>query len=246
MKRTASLVAALAAVAGCAVSPVAAPIQSPRSAVTQAPPATTSPPPPAPSSSTPSPTPVRTVAPEAVIARLTRGIATFRTARITVRGETGATPLQATGAIDQTDPAKPKVRVTTVVAGQSLDLRIIDGVTYLQVPGSSGKYLKATKGTGTALTATQLAPAAQVKSWTSLSSVQHVGPVVENGISSDRYSADAVVQGTPVKLDVWIGDQDRPIRTKVVSASGTVIVDYSDFNAPVTITAPAPSQIATR
>ena len=45
------------------------------------------------------------------------------------------------------------------------------------------------------------------------------------------------------KVDLWLDDQDRPAKMTTTTSGVTMQVTYSDWGAPVTITAPPADQV---
>lgn len=214
-------------------------------------PATTSAPAPAVSSAAPNatpspaaPQPGQTVAVDAFVARLVRGATSFKTASITLVTDVAAAKIDAKGFIDQTDPAKPKLKLTMTNAGQAMELIMVDGVTYIQAPGSGGKYVKSTT---TAVAADQMSPAAQALAWKlSLKKVTFISKETISGQPTDHYQFTVTSNGVDTTVDNWIDAQDRPVQSQIAFTGGVTTVTYGNFDAPVTITAPAPDQIANR
>ncbi len=185
-------------------------------------------------SSTPTPTapqPGATLEAGAFADRLVAGASSFTTMSVkVVDGK-----LSASGVMDQSDPTSPKLKVTMTDGSQSVEIIHVDGVTYGKRTGDA-MYTKRS-GTGSE----SVAPADLMrKAKGGVTKVTYEGPETIDGVPTDRYLVETTVEGIGT-MQVWLDSKDRPVK---VSLSGSTTSTYSDFDEPVTITAPPASEIS--
>ncbi|MGH3624109.1 MAG: LppX_LprAFG lipoprotein [Sciscionella sp.] len=181
----------------------------------------------------------------------------------TIRGKT----THATGAgVIQFDPAT--LDLTTHAAGQSTEVRVLGGITYLRTGGGKWTKIDTSKLTGNS---TMNSSPDQMLSYLhgALDSVTSTGPATINGAHTTGYKATvdldkvAAKQKTPqakqaihgvekatgsktLPVQVWIDNQGRIAReqnSSTVTTQGhrittTITLDLTDYGTPVHVTAP--------
>lgn len=161
--------------------------------------------------------------------------------------------------------------LTVGTTSSKVGLRLIGNTIYLQVPPATqaGKWVKADAsalGSGAAQSYKDLGPqgmAAQFKK--GVKSITYVGATKINGQTVQHYTvvADASQLGTSLKAlaaqvpslatiktideQIYLSNDNVLQRLTITLPApvGTMQVDFTGWNAPVTITAPAPSAIET-
>lgn len=154
-------------------------------------------------------------------------------------------------------------------ATSTLSLRLIGNTIYLQVPPATpaGKWVKADAaalGTGAAQSYTNLGPQGMAEQFKKgVKSITYVGATKVNGRSVRHYTvvADAAQLGTSLKAlaaqvpslanvttiaeQIYLSDDNVLQRMTITLPApvGTMQVDFSNWDAPVTVTAPAASDI---
>jgi hypothetical protein len=209
------------------------------------------------------------VDPAAFVAKLKTAAKAITTARFTMAMDLSGQSVTAKGAIDMTGD-RPAMQLSMDLTGMGTptDMRIVDGVMYIQDPTSGGgKYLKMDlsdpngpmAGMGDALT--NYDPQAMIgsispdsfKKVTDLGSESVGGQQLEHyRVVLDTHAATSMFKNLPstaslpktMAYDMWLDGQDRMARFKMLMKNVTqVTATYSDYGADVHIAAPAASQV---
>jgi hypothetical protein len=209
------------------------------------------------------------VDPAAFVDRLKSAAAALTTARFTMTMEMSGQSVEAKGALDMTGE-HPAMEVTMDLTGMGTptDMRIVDGVMYIQDPTTGGgKYLKMDlsapdgplAGMGDALDSYnpndmigKMSPDA-FRKVTDLGSESLGGQQVEHyRVVFDTGAASKVFKNLPssaslpktVTYDMWLDSRDRIAKFKMLMKKVTqVTARYTDYGADVHITAPDPSDV---
>ncbi len=206
---------------------------------------------------------------DAFVAKLKHAAKSITTARFTLKMDLGGQSVDAKGAVDMTGD-KPAMQISMDLTGMGTptDMRIVDGVLYIQDPTSgSGKYLKLDlsdpngpmAGMGDALT--NYSPQSMIDSITAeaFKKVTDLGSETVGGQKLEHYrvvldtsAATKMLKSLPstaampktVTYDMWLDSQSRMARFTMLMKNVTrVSATYSDYGADVHIAAPAPSQV---
>ncbi|HEY2880456.1 hypothetical protein [Nocardioides sp.] len=208
------------------------------------------------------------VDPADFVATLKTAAKAVTTARFTMSMDLGGQTVDAKGALDMTGD-KPAMQLTMDLTGMGTpsEIRMVDGVMYIEAPGSNGTFVKMDlsdpsgplSGYGGALTdydpqsmINSMSPDA-FKKITDLGSETVAGQQLEHyRISLDTAEATKMFQNLPssgatpktLTYDLWLDSQSRLARFKIlVKGVSAVTATYSDYGAEVNITAPDPSDI---
>ncbi len=210
-----------------------------------------------------------TVDPAAFVAKLKAAAKAITTARFTLAMDLSGQSVNAKGAIDMTgDTPAMQLSMDLTSMGTPTDMRIVDGVMYIQDPTSGGgKYLKMDlsdpngpmAGMGDALT--NYDPQAMIgsispdafKKVTDLGSESIGGQDLHHyRVVLDTHAATSMLKNLPstaslpktMAYDMWLDSQDRMARFKMLLKNvSQVTATYTDYGADVHITAPPASQI---
>ena len=208
------------------------------------------------------------VDPAEFVATLKTAAKAVTTARFTMSMDLGGQTVDAKGALDMTgDQTAMQLTVDLTGMGTPSEIRMVDGVMYVEAPGSNGTFVKMDlsdpsgplSGYGGALTdydpqsmINSMSPEA-FKKVTDLGSETVAGQQLEHyRISLDTAEATKLFQNLPssgatpktLTYDLWLDGQSRLARFKIlVKGVSAVTATYSDYGAKVSITAPAPSDI---
>ena len=209
------------------------------------------------------------VDPAAFVGRLKTAAAALTTARFAMMMDMSGQSIQANGALDMTgDQPAMQISMDLTGMGTLTDMRIVDGVMYIQDPTSgSGKYLKMDLGDpngplgnmGDALDSynpgqmiSKMSPRA-FRSVTDLGSetvggrqLEHYRVVVDVGAASQVFKNLPSRASLPKTMtyDMWLDSENRMARFKMLMKKVTqVTASYSDYGADVHITAPPASQV---
>ncbi len=182
----------------------------------------------------------------------------------------GPATLTAEGDADYTTtPLSMRMTMSSAAFGTNeIELRLVDSVMYLQVPGGGGKFVSmALDDPNNPLGPTfteQMDPRAQVEVFEEgITSVTRIGEETVDGEELDRYSVTLDTQALlssmdpaaraeaeaamPKELtyDVFFDSDGRYRRMEVDmgASGGTVSVTFSDWGKDVSIQAPPPNQI---
>jgi hypothetical protein len=208
------------------------------------------------------------VDPADFVATLKTAAKAVTTARFTMSMDLGGQTVDAKGALDMTGD-KPAMQLTMDLTGMGTpsEMRMVDGVMYIEPPGSGGKFVKVDLsdpsgplgGYGDALT--DYDPQSMINSMSpdAFKKVTDLGAETVGGqqlehyrINLDTAAATKMFQNLPrsgatpktLIYDLWLDSQSRLARFKmVVKGVSAVTATYSDYGAKVNITAPDPSDI---
>ncbi len=147
------------------------------------------------------------------------------------------------------------VQATMGIMGQQMELISLDGVMYLKsalFAGSGKPWIKVDPN-GTDAFSKQMAPSLKQSADLRASLEVYKGSTAtlvdtSSGLRHYRLSNVTVTispTAAPVsqKVDLWLDDQDRPAKMTTTTSGVTMQVTYSDWGAPVTITAPPADQV---
>lgn len=145
-----------------------------------------------------------------------------------------------------------------------IEMRMVDGVMYMSMPPMTpeGKFLEfdlndPNSPMGSLGGVTQGDPLETFKAFDEgLREVKYLGPEEVDGEEMDHYvltvdgKAAAKAQGAPagsvpdeITYDLWLDDDDLMRRIQYTMAGGGVTISMSDWGKPVTVKAPAKSDI---
>ncbi len=192
------------------------------------------------------PAPGSTVAVDTFANRLAKSATSFKTAAVDMTID-GAQGTKAKGVMDQTDPQNRKLKLTMTIGAQNVELILVDGTAYMSSPTAPGTYTKIA-ASQVSQTINNMSPADQIAAMkSSITSVTMVGSENVGGAAADHYKYQASANGAPMTGEVWIDAKDRPVQAKtVVTTNGQsfgTTMTYSNFDAPVTITAPPADKV---
>lgn len=179
----------------------------------------------------------------------------------------GAGTMNGAGDVDYSDsPPAMSFKMTGSLFGASgMDMRMVDGMMYMQIPGmSDGKYVKfdlSDPSSPLGALGAQLDPQAMFASFEKgIESVTFVGQEDVDGESLDHYSvvvdSNAILEslgqtppgggalGDQITYEFWL-DGDHRLRqmTTDMGALGSMKMTVSDFGKDVSIEAPSPDQV---
>ncbi|WP_372729872.1 LppX_LprAFG lipoprotein [Nocardioides sp.] len=201
------------------------------------------------------------------VALLAQSLEGGGTAHLTMEIEGGPSSISAEGDIDYED-APPSMMLSMTMAGmsgQTMEMRMVDGIVYLKADMTGQKYLSLdttdpSNPLGSALT-DQLDPRSMFTAMEeSIESVTYVGEdevdgeemrqyrvQLDSAAMADQLGPDASAGDLPevVTYDMWF-DEDgryRQMSVDLGASNGTARMTFSDWGEPVTITAPPESDI---
>jgi hypothetical protein len=211
----------------------------------------------------------RVVDPAAFVEKLKTAAKAITTARFTMSMDLSGQTVDAKGALDMTGD-KPAMELSMDLTGMGTptDMRLVDGVMYIQDPTSGGgRYLKMDlsdpngplAGMGDALTnydpqsmIGQISPDA-FRKVTDLGADSVGGQQLEHyRVVLDTHAATSMFKNLPstaslpktMTYDMWLDGQSRMAKFKMLMKNVTqVTATYSDYGADVHITAPAPADV---
>jgi hypothetical protein len=211
----------------------------------------------------------RTVDPAAFLDQLKTAAQAMTTARFTMTMDLSGQTVEANGAIDLTgDQTAMQLSMDLTGMGTPTDLRIVEGVLYVQDPtSSSGRYLKMDlsdpngplAGMGDALDGYDPQSMIGKMSPDSFRKVTDLGPESVGGQQLEHYrvvldtgAAGSMLQNLPssasmpktMVYDVWLDSHDRMARFKLLMKRvAQVTATYSDYGADLHIMAPDASKV---
>ncbi|MBL5973349.1 MAG: LppX_LprAFG lipoprotein [Candidatus Leucobacter sulfamidivorax] len=164
------------------------------------------------------------------------------------------------------DPASVRVAVTMNGPNGASEVRIVDGVMYMNLSALSGDRFMVFEGGdgGSGLTADaiigQLAPQTQLSTFGASIREFAVGGTEQlDGVRATQYTLvldtatllggpltswiDPALVGETVQYEMWVGDDDLPRRAIMTFPGQTSTTDYSRWGQAVDIQAPSPDQI---
>ncbi len=181
------------------------------------------------------------------------------TAHVTLSSAGGGQDLAAEGDIDfSSDPPAMQMTMSVAQLGDGIEMRLVDGAMYMQIPGmSDGKFIKTSLDDPTnpmGSMTDQMDPRAQFSTMQdAVKSVTFVGDEEIDGESLKHYKV--VLDGTKmvnqqgvtmpdeVTYDMWVDDSDRLRQMSFETAGVTITTTISDWGKNVRIRAPRPAQI---
>ena len=210
----------------------------------------------------------RTIDPAAFVGKLKKAASSITTARFTMSMDMSGQSVTAKGALDMTGD-KPAMQVTMDLTGMgtATDMRIVDGVVYIQDPTGGGKYLKIDLSDpngplgsmGDALDNYDPQSMIDQMSPNTFRKVTVLGQETVGGrqlehyrVVVDTHAATTILKNLPstvslpktMTYDLWLDSQDRMARFKMLMKKVTqVTATYSDYGADVHITAPPASDV---
>lgn len=171
----------------------------------------------------------------------------------------GGQSLSAEGDLDfSQDPAAMRMTMTLPQLGEGIEMRMVDGTMYMQMPGmGDGKFIKFALDDPTNplgdMTG-QLDPRSQFSSMQdAVKSVTFVGAEDVDGEELQHYSV--VLDGTKmpnqqgvtmpdeIAYEMWVDDDDLLRKVSFESAGTVITTTISDWGKDVQIRAPRPGQI---
>jgi hypothetical protein len=199
------------------------------------------------------------IAPDQFAAMIKDGIENTKTAHVSMSTSGGA-GLQAEGDVDYASKP-PNMQLSMKVAGQELNMVLVDSAMYIESPQSPGKFLRydltdPNNPLGSQLL-DQIDPAQAMSQFAdALSSVKSIGKEDVDGqqlahyvmtIDTTKLANASQGAGMPAELtaDVWLDDQNRMAKSSVDlgSGGGTYDTTLTKFDEPVSIKAPDPSKV---
>lgn len=210
----------------------------------------------------------RTIAPEAFLAKLKGAAKSLTTARFTMSMDVSGQSVTAKGALDMTGD-KPAMQVSMDLTGMgtATQMRIVDGVMYIQDPTGGGKYLKVDLSDpngplgsmGGALDNYDPQSMIDQMSPDALRKVTDLGQATVGGRSLEHYrvvvdthAATQMLKNLPstaslpttMTYDMWLDSENRMARfTMLMKKVSRVTATYSDYGADVHISAPPASDV---
>jgi hypothetical protein len=149
------------------------------------------------------------------------------------------------------------VQATMGIAGQQMEIISVDGVGYIKSSlfASSGKPWVKLDPNATDAFSKQMASsmkqssdvraALEIYKGSTATLVDSSGGLRHYKLTNVMVTVSPTVAPINQTVDLWLDDQDRPAKSTVVTSGITVEVKYSDWGAPVTITAPPADQVGT-
>lgn len=171
----------------------------------------------------------------------------------------GAATMSSTGQVDYTtDP--PASTMTMTMAGQEIKTLMVGGMTYINMGAATQDMWAEVDPATMGLDAAATDPLAQVRMLEqAVTSAELVGTEDVNGASADHWSVtlDPAAMGAAtegmemgaITYDIWLDGEGRTVKMDMVmdvqGQSTQTAMTMGDFDAPVTIEAPAADQITT-
>jgi len=208
------------------------------------------------------------VDPAAFVDRLKAAAHSITTARFTMTMDIGGQSVQAKGTLDMSgDRPAMDLRMDLTGMGTPTDMRVVEGILYIEAPGSGGKYVKMDLsdpngplgGYGDALTNYDPQSMIDQMSPQTFRKVTDLGPQTIHGQQLERYrvtvdtsAATKMFQNLPstsslpksITYDLWLDGQGRMARfTMLMKNVSRVTATYTDYGADVHISAPPSSAI---
>lgn len=160
---------------------------------------------------------------------LSKSITEGKSAHVTMEMGT-----QGTGEGDMSfDSGKPAMQLTMKVAGQTTQMRLVDGVVYIGAPTQAGKFMKV--------------DAAQASSLASLDPSKALDELEKvSGNAKDLGDGHWQLSQSGATTDVWVGDNGYLDKVSVSgTAAGAITMTYSDWGKKVDVKAPSAGDIVT-
>jgi hypothetical protein len=203
------------------------------------------------------------------LAMVKAGSQSLTTAKFKMTMDVSGSLVTAYGALDMTgDSPAMKISMDLTGMGTPTDMIVLDGVMYIATPGSNGTYMKmdlndpngplgsmgnTLGGVDPKALLDQMSPAVFKK-------VIYRGTQTVHGQQVKRYSVtldttvSPLLEGMPksataslpktMSYNLWLDDQGRMAKFKMLMKKVlSMTMTYSDFGAPVSITAPDPSDV---
>ena len=211
----------------------------------------------APSSAKPAaPTAGATVAGTVIASRMVEALTKAGSGRATITSEGGsaaAASMNAKSEFSIGSDGQTSTKATLSVAGVSMELISVGAMVYIKSPA-----LKASNGApwvkidpnGTDTISKSMGgqlkaatdPRAQIEAYKG-STATFVA--MEGDLSHYSLTGLGGVTADSTKVDMWLDGQDRPAKTSVVTSGLTLMSTYTDYGAPITVTAPPADQVGT-
>lgn len=208
-----------------------------------------------------------TIDPADFVALFEAGFEKLTTAHQTMTIDSGAGTMEGSGDVDysQSPPAMAFTLRGALFGAEGMDMRLVDGIMYVQIPGmSAGKFVKfdlSDPSSPLGSLGAQLDPREMFKSFEDgIDSVTFVGQEDVDGESLAHYSVvvdtaavlDSLGQKPPggaptadkVTYEIWLDGENRFRQmTAEMGSLGTMKMTVSDFGKDVSIEAPSPDQV---
>ena len=207
-----------------------------------------------------------TIAPSDFVDTIKQSMENSTTAHLEMNMSVGGQSIKATGEVDYSGGGTPKMQMSMTDptgSGQDLEMRLIGTTMYMKMAAMGDKFVKldlndpnSPLGQMSSLT-DNMDPRKAMDSFApALKKVTYVGEETVDGAKLKHYklvmdpskitSLKDVGTQLPkvIKYDMWLDDQSR--MSKMVMNLGStmdVSVRYFDWDKPVTITEPAPSEV---
>ena len=199
------------------------------------------------------------VDPAEFFASMTSAMESATTARVQLTTEGGGQSLSAEGDLDfSQNPASMRMTMTLPQLGEGIEMRLVDGTMYMQVPAlGDGKFVKFAIDDSTnplgEMTG-QIDPRTQFSAMQdAVKTVSFVGAEDVDGEELKHYvvvldgtkmpNQQGVTMPDEITYDMWV-DGDERLRKVSFESAGTVITTtISDWGKDVQIRAPRPGQI---
>jgi hypothetical protein len=194
------------------------------------------------------------VEPESFLKALSESFRSGSTARVSfeVRGGTG---LSGTGSVRYTaDAMDASLKIDDwKVDGAFIDIRTLNGTTYMRVPESRGLWVNVSER-GTAVPGADLAEDADPRRAlddlrANLTEIRFSGTETVAGVRTKRFqvvSDAASGSGAPAITQYWFDGRDRVVRRQSdVQQSGSATFSWSNWGRPVAIARPRKDTVVT-
>jgi|GEM_PF-669922 len=201
-------------------------------------------------------------------ALMTQASSSYKSAKIDMEMKTGSVGAMTMQGVEQTDPMA--MDATMSISGQKIEMRMVDNVMYMQMPGLStgGKWMKldlsdlSKLGMGSLGSMTD--PSQMIANYAKyVKSAKLVGDEQVDGVSTKHYSFTVDAKGEissmmsgslasqaagsvpdTLTVDEWIDDQNRPVQISTDMGSlGTMTMKLSDFDTAVDVQAPPAADV---
>lgn len=188
-------------------------------------------------------------------ARVSAAIVAAGSARSTLTSTLADSTITAEGVVDFTQPYRLDITTTIGSEGGELASRVVavsESEIYVQVPEAEQWFrIDASDDGGLLgeLGTEYYSPEDTWTTWGASGDFEVVGQETVEGVDATHYrltGADAQLAEGLTSVDVWVGDDDLPVKAEVGVADptpSTVSIVYSDWGTPVDIQPPPADQI---
>lgn len=206
------------------------------------------------------------IEPADFVAIFEAGFEKLTTAHQTMTIDSGAGTMEGGGDVDYSEspPAMALTMRGALFGAEGMDMRLVDGIMYVQIPGmSAGKFVKfdlSDPSSPLGSLGAQLDPREMFKSLQDgIHSVTFVGEedvdgeslfhysvVVDNAAMMESLGQKSPSGATPARVtyEIWLDGEDRFRQmTAEMGSLGTMKMTVSDFGKDVSIEAPSPDQV---